>query len=778
MGVSRGIIALSLLCTGSIATAATALQEIVVSDRPREETVLFAADRILRADEKSSIIAEGNVRAFYENQSLIADYISYDPTTDIVTANGNVVIYDADGQIFYADSVELTGDLADGVATNFGALIAEENRLVGSTVVRSSSGVNTIENGAYTACPVCREDGSTKTPTWEVKAVRVTQDKNDQTIRFRHATIEAFGVPIMYTPYFEFPDPSVERKSGLLPPSIGNSSRAGVEIEVPYYWAISDYQDITFAPRHTSRLGTVWKGEYRVNTHKSSTIIQTGIIDPRGVIQRPDSGLIVVKSEYTDAEIDNFLASGGNDDLGPRWHFFSKGERSFAENWNASFDIDAVSDKNYLRTYDIEPEDELREANDILQPDRLESRVSLTRLTDNTYTDLSSFMFQSLREAEDNDYNARALPRLFHERRYRVPNVGGEITFSTNFLYLDREEGLDSLRLTGQTNYEKVYTTQNGHRLRGYAEFRADTYSYRDADQGTQVCRGDSISGIQSASYEQCRTLLPRNGLEDEYSTARFLPTAGVEWSFPLAKFTTNASFIIEPRVQAVISPEKDFSDDIFNEDSAFFEFDAVTLFDWNKSTGYDQWEDGSRLNVGLAARANYTSGLNLSGSLGQQFRASESLQFEPDTGLGDETSDFVGELNAGYSNVFSMTNRFRFDDEDGTLRRLETSLRGRAGPVSTGVRYVRTESPELQADSARDENLTASAFWKVSDRWTVGGIWREDLDAGETTTQQFTIQYDDDCTIFSLDYRRDNRFGEGLNDNVSLTFNVDIIGF
>ena len=34
MGVSRGIIAVSLLCTGSIATDATALQEIVETDRP------------------------------------------------------------------------------------------------------------------------------------------------------------------------------------------------------------------------------------------------------------------------------------------------------------------------------------------------------------------------------------------------------------------------------------------------------------------------------------------------------------------------------------------------------------------------------------------------------------------------------------------------------------------------------------------------------------------------------------------------------------------------
>ncbi|MEM9234128.1 MAG: LPS assembly protein LptD, partial [Pseudomonadota bacterium] len=279
-------------------------------------------------------------------------------------------------------------------------------------------------------------------------------------------------------------------------------------------------------------------------------------------------------------------------------------------------------------------------------------------------------------------------------------------------------------------------------------------------------------------NYEACRDELPRNGLDEGYTVTRFLPTAGVEWSYPLAKFTPTASFIIEPRVQAVVSPDEDFTDDIFNEDSAFYEFDAVTLFDWNKSTGYDQWEDGQRLNVGIAASANYTNGLNLSGSFGQQYRIEESLQFDDETGLGDTSSDFVGELNAGYGKVFSMTNRFRIDDDDGTLRRLETAMRAKAGPVSTGVRYVRTESQELQVDRRRDENLTVSAFYQITDRWTAGGIWREDLDAGRTALQQYSIQYSDDCTIFSLDYRRDNRAGDGLEDNESLTFNVDVIGF
>ncbi|WP_158548457.1 LPS-assembly protein LptD [Parvularcula marina] len=779
MAASRGVIAFCLLGAGSAAAATVAVQDIVVTDREDKDSVLFTADTISRLDETSPVEAKGNVRAFFGEQSLMADQVTYNPVTDIVTATGNVVIYDADGQIYFAEAVELTGDLRDGIATNFGALIAEENRLVGSSVVRRSTGVNTIEDGAFTACKVCREDGSDKIPTWEVKAVRVTQDKNEQMIRFHHATIKAFGVPVFYTPYFEFPDPSVKRKSGFLAPSIGNSSRAGFEIELPYYWAISDYQDVTFSPRYTEELGTLWKGEYRINTHDGGLIVQAGIIDPEGVV-RNNSGQIVVVSEQSQSQLNSYM-NNAYGDVGPRFHVFAKGYREFDGGWTARFDIDHVSDKTYLRTYDIEPEDELREAIDILQPDRLENVVSFTKLTDDTYTDISTIMFQSLRGADDNDFNAHALPRIRHERRYEMPVLGGDVTFGGNFLMLNREEGLDSMRAIAKATYDKVHTTKHGHRLRGFAELRGDAYRYRDSDLGVQACRNDgrtsNVNGMIVDNYDLCREFLPRDGTDDGYSVTRFLPTAGLEWSFPLAKFTGNASYIIEPRIQLVASPQEDFTDDIFNEDSAFFEFDAITLFDWNKSTGFDQWEDGQRMNMGIAASANYTNGLNISGAFGQQLRTEDSLQFDEDTGLGDTNSDYVGEINAGYGRVFSMTNRFRIDDEDGTLRRLETALRGRAGPFSTGVRYVRTEAFE-EINDQRDENLTVSAFYKITDRWTTGGIWREDLDEGRTTTQQWTIQYSDDCTIFSLDYRRDNRLADGLEDNESLTFNVDVIGF
>src|SRR5690606_9803190 len=70
------------------------------------------------------------------------------------------------------------------------------------------------------------------------------------------------GVPVMGTPYLSFPL-SGARKSGVLPPSIGSSSRGGLEIMVPYYFNIAPNRDFTLSPRYIAKRGMQLGGEAR-----------------------------------------------------------------------------------------------------------------------------------------------------------------------------------------------------------------------------------------------------------------------------------------------------------------------------------------------------------------------------------------------------------------------------------------------------------------------------------------------------------------------------------
>ncbi len=70
-------------------------------------------------------------------------------------------------------------------------------------------------------------------------------------------------MPVIYIPYFSHPDPTSERRSGLLPPDIGISSKRGVYAEVPYYFALSEHSELTLTPQINAKVNPLMRVDYR-----------------------------------------------------------------------------------------------------------------------------------------------------------------------------------------------------------------------------------------------------------------------------------------------------------------------------------------------------------------------------------------------------------------------------------------------------------------------------------------------------------------------------------
>jgi LPS-assembly protein len=70
------------------------------------------------------------------------------------------------------------------------------------------------------------------------------------------------GVPILYTPWMNFPL-NDGRKSGLLGPIIGSTSTGGNEITVPLYLNLAPNYDATLSPRLMSQRGVMLNNEFR-----------------------------------------------------------------------------------------------------------------------------------------------------------------------------------------------------------------------------------------------------------------------------------------------------------------------------------------------------------------------------------------------------------------------------------------------------------------------------------------------------------------------------------
>ena len=88
-------------------------------------------------------------------------------------------------------------------------------------------------------------------------------DEVAKDIIYNDATLEMFGVPVLYTPYLAHPDPTVDRRSGLLAPLIGTSNELGFIYGQPYYHVIDESKDLELMPIIYSEDGGVLKAKYR-----------------------------------------------------------------------------------------------------------------------------------------------------------------------------------------------------------------------------------------------------------------------------------------------------------------------------------------------------------------------------------------------------------------------------------------------------------------------------------------------------------------------------------
>ncbi len=713
------------LCAFAAEQGADPIVQVSGRAEDADNQVLFEADLVTVESEDGPIIAEGDVRAFFGERYLRADRVVYDQIKNIVTAEGNVSITDKNRETLFARRVILSGDLRDGLIENFSALLQDNARLAANSAIEQQGARTRLRKAVYTACDVCKKNGKAKTPTWRVKALRVTRDKERKVVRFHHAFLEFKGVPLLYTPFLQGPDPSVERQSGFLTPRVGASSRLGFNFELPYYLAISNSQDATFFPKYTAEDGVLWQGEYRIRRRRGYHVVSAGFIN-------------VNDSSTLSDDIPN-----------TRWHAFGRGFHEFGNNWRASYDFERVSDDTYLRRYGVERIGDLRQALDRSRTNQLRSNVrfaredTLSRLTFDTY------VFQGLRASDSAATIPYALPLIDFNRQFKSKIAGGRASIGANIASLYRTGGTDSQRFTVTGQWNRDIITRGGHRFQFFAEARTDAYVYQDLDEGTEILPGEPGESTRFVS--------------------RFSPTVGAEWSYPLAREMGGARLFLEPRVQVVASPSNLNDEDIINEDSQSIEFDYAGLFDYNKATGYDAFEDGQRMNIGVSASAVWPNGIAIEGSIGQQFRLQSTSAFDVSSGLGETSSDIVGSLNFRYGDNFGVENRFRIDDDSGAVQRAESMMYLGAGPVQANVSYVRLNEENVAANLVRREELTARGRLALTRRWSVGGAWRLDLQSDQTIRQDFTIGYEDECTALGVTLRRDRTRDTNLEPDTAV---------
>ncbi len=145
-----------------------------------------------------------------------------------------------------------------------------EPRLKGRSITHDNN-ITEISKGVFTTCK--KRD---KCPPWELSAEKIKHDKKNQEIKYKNAWLKVYDIPVVYFPKFFHPDPTVDRKSGFLIPSLKNSPNSSGYLSLPYYKVISENKDFTFTPRLFLEDKLLLQTEYRQKNKNSSHIGDLG----------------------------------------------------------------------------------------------------------------------------------------------------------------------------------------------------------------------------------------------------------------------------------------------------------------------------------------------------------------------------------------------------------------------------------------------------------------------------------------------------------------------
>jgi LPS-assembly protein len=678
------------------------------------DDVLLEADDVSYDASRGVVTAQGNVEIVAGPRILKADSVTYDQNADIVTASGNVSVLEGDGTVLFANRVELTDQLRNGSIQRFRALLSDDSRFAAANATRVDGNKTVMRRAVYSPCQVCEEN---PTPLWRLRAGSVTHDQEQREISYTNARLEMFGVPVLYTPYFSHPDPTVDRKSGFLVPTPSRSTQLGATVETPYFFNLAPNVDATFSPIFTSKEGIVLTGEFRER-------LLGGQYQLNGSITRPD-------------ERNDQNTKTGN--RVTRSHLFAKGGFDYDETWRWGFSGAIASDDTYLRRYQFS------------DADTLTSNLFVEGFADRNYASANTYYFQGLRAQDDPGETPLVLPLLEHSFVSEMGPFGGTLHLDTNLLSLTRKEGTDSHRISLRTSWTIPQVGRLGDVRSITADIKADGYLTSDVrnSQNTQGPSNDGFAG-------------------------RLVPQLAIDWRLPLSKRESGANQILEPIVNAVISPYGGNPDEIPNEDSLNFEFDDTNVFSTNRFPGIDRVEGGPRLNYGVRYGIFGDAGGYITTLLGQVLRPKADDTFADKTGLEARNSDFVGRVDVSPSSLFRFYERVRLDRDTLAMRRNEIALE--AGPERyrlTGT-YVKLRR-ELTADELTNrEEINLAATVGLSRFWSLRANTRRDLtDDGGTINSGVGLVYEDECFNLTVDFKRDFTRDRDVEPSTTISFRV-----
>lgn len=628
---------------------------------------------------------------------------------------GNVFIQRF-GDQYTADKGNLNLDTGEGTL-NHTTYKLEANQAQGTANridLVSDDKIN-IFKGTYSTC-----EGTD--PDWYLKSKKLHLDDGKNAGYATSPVLYFKDVPILAAPAMTFPVKN-ERKSGFLPPTIGMTSKSGLEISVPYYFNLAPNYDLTLTPNLIARRGLQLGAEARY-------------------LGSNYSGITYIEYLPNDKEADR-----------DRYFLSSQHQQAFNTGWSYYWNINSASDNEYPDDFST-PQNRNSLDRLLLREGGISKSFGIWNAT------LRGTNYKVLQDEEAPII--KPFDRLPQFSLYGgQANVGG-FDWSiygdlTRFWLSDSD--LDQLPLQEQAR---------GNRFIMKSEISYPIIS------GGYFFTPKAILNI--AKYDLDKSPY------DTKSLTRVLPTfsmdGGVIFERDAPIFGRGMTQTLEPRLFYVYTPYKDQSKyPVF--DSGEPSFGYAMLFTENRFAGYDRIADANNLTAALTTRFIEEDGTErMRFTIGQRyyFRDQRVYLYNTRNDESKNRSDLLAMASGQITKTFSVDSALQYNQSTKKMYSANLGTQWKPGPMkllNAEYRYLRDASSYYNRYSAAGlaglisyypdwdymdylynneiDQIHISGQWPIGRRWYAVGQTSYSIPDHKSIENIFGVEYNADCWIFRL---------------------------
>lgn len=715
------------------------LLEEKISPRQGQEGAVFISGQRLVMQPDLSTLMEGDVRLRKPGLSMRADRMVYDESQDVLEASGGVQL-NRPGSQFQGAELKLQVDSFQG------ALDQPTFQIFGNGAHGSAAQLEFIDptraivhQANYTTCR--RTPGPDWLPAWLLKATRMSIDEEESTVKAEGVSVRFQNLPEVSVPSVSFPLTS-NRRSGLLPPIVGITSRNGAEIMQPYYFDIAPNRDATVTTHVMSKRGVAVDTEFRYLERNYSGQTRLNLMPSDTLSDQTRWGLSSQHSGSIDTGIDRIGSLG----LG--------------------LNLNRVSDDNYWRDF--------RRTGLVLTQRLLPSTGVLNWGRGAFNMNAQVQRWQTLQ-----DINSPILPPYD-----RAPQIG--MSYGKW-----QGDGLDWSVRGDTTRFEADFSRVPGMVARNGER------SFVQAQVSRPWVRpwGFFTPKLQLHATRYQLDQVMDNGSS---SANRVLPTysldSGLVFERAAQWFGRSVAQTLEPRAFYAKTPFKDQSM-LPIYDTGITDFNLSTIYSENTFVGNDRLIDNDALTLGVTSRFFDSS----SGAELMRFGVAQRIRFSDQRVLLNERqvpattglSDLLVGAGVRWDNRWAVDNTVQINNQTNDISRNTLQLRYYPSPyrvLNAAYRLNRGLSEQLDlgwqwplSDLVGRKHASESAWTRSPgqglgpDRWFTVGRMNFSLSEGRMVESLMGLEYDAGCWIGRIVFERNQRSLAAANTR--LLFQLELIG-